>query len=579
MKTTKLNPGILIIAVFLTMSLIAFGAVAHAATISGTVRNSVGAAITDATITVEAFQGDQCEGLQWVGSVGTSNGIYTIINLPAGTYFLRTENGGHSEYVNEFHTGGDPDPSSPDCSQAIQVDVTSTDAIGKDFKLDIGYSISGKVYKSDGTTLITDAVIDVGVLQGDDSCGWLQWMGDITITTGNYTIRGLPTGSYFLHTQNRNESNYVNEFHTGGETDPSSPDCGQALAIEVSAGVPIVSDIDFNLDTGGSISGNLYKSDGETLIEDAQIEVAVINGNPCEWHQWIGSIHTSNGSYTIMGLPVGTWYMRTDNNNESNYVNEWHTGGSPDPSSPDCGQAVEVSVTEGGTTPDINFNLDTGGSISGIVADSLGAAIDGTATLIQVSVYQGDPCGWRQHIGGAFQDASGVYTIMGLPVGTYYLQTNNNNESNYVNEWHTGATDPSSFDCELATQVSVTEGGTTPDIDFELEMGGSVSGTVYQGGSVAEGARVVAWLGDPCEDRQWMADAWTDENGEYKIWGLPAGTCYVQTQNDNEYADEWYADTASAYYCYEAEPVTVVSELDQPGINFQLATRAGGFSY
>ena len=211
-------------------------------------------------------------------------------------------------------------------------------------------------------------------------------------------------------------------------------------------------------------------------------------------------------------------------------------------------------------------------TIRGTVKNNAGTGITGP-TVIWVAAIQGNPCEWHEWKGYAVTNpVDGTYEIE-VVEGTYYLQTYNNNQSNYVNEWHTGATDPSSSDCDLAIEISVTDAAPASDIDFKLELGGSVSGTGIDSlvsPNAIEDARVVAWLGDPCEDRQWMTDAWTDENGEYKIWGIPAGTCYVQTHNENEYADEWYDDPASTYYCHEAESVTVVSNVDEAGINFQL---------
>jgi len=330
-----------------------------------------------------------------------------------------------------------------------------------------------------------------------------------------------------------------------------------------------------NAHAATTISGTVYQDNGTTPIPG--IRVDAIQGTPCEWREWIASDTTDgNGYYEITLLLEGTYYLWASNNNTSNYVNEWHTGGVPDPSSYDCNLAVEVTVTDGTPATGINFNLDMGGAISGTVADSAGNLIDGTGTPISVNVFTGDSCGWRQCVGGASQDEFGAYKIWGVPVGTsYYLQTDNRNQSNYVNEWHTGGVpDPSSLDCNLAAPVTVSENVITPGKNFKLDMGGSVSGIVYQGGSVAEGARVAAWqTDDPCEDRQWIADAWTDVNGEYKIWGLPlpaTGTCYLQTQNENEYADEWYAATASTYYCYEAEEILVSQGVDTAGYNFQL---------
>jgi len=305
-----------------------------------------------------------------------------------------------------------------------------------------------------------------------------------------------------------------------------------------------------------TISGTVRNSNGSP-ITDTAIQVNVFSGDPCEWHQWVGGTqtNTADGTYTIT-VPNGTYYLHSNNMNHSNYVNEWHTGDALDPSSVVCSEGIEVTVTDVTPATGKNFNLELGGSVAGTVKDSADLAI--TSTTFRVDVIQGDPCEWYQCVGSAQTNpADGTYTVMGVPAGNFYLHADNMNQSNYVNEWHTGDTDSSSLDCSLAVPVSVTSGVTTSDIYFNLEIGGSVSGTVYQGGSATQGVRVEAYQGDPCEHRQWIGGADTDVNGVYQILGLPAGTCYLQSRNNNEYAPEWYADTESTYYCYEAGEVTV----------------------
>ena len=77
-------------------------------------------------------------------------------------------------------------------------------------------------------------------------------------------------------------------------------------------------------------------------------------------------------------------------------------------------------------------------SISGTVANSSGP-ITGMVGQIQVHAWQGYPCGWIQWKSSAAIDTNGDYTISVPSAGDYYLQTDNLNQSDYINEWWTGA--------------------------------------------------------------------------------------------------------------------------------------------
>jgi hypothetical protein len=193
-----------------------------------------------------------------------------------------------------------------------------------------------------------------------------------------------------------------------------------------------------------------------------------------------------------------------------------------------------------------DFALDLGGIISGRVYESNGTT-PATGVQIEVRAIQGDPCGNQQHVGWASTDSSsGTYTLMGLPDGVSFLQTNNMNQSNYVNEWWTGDVDPSDRDCSLAQSISVSSGDTVVGKDFALD---------------------------------WLGGASTDENGEYSILGLPVGSVYVQSCagcNEFKYIDEWWKDGGGTPNCNKAGEVPVTAGGITANIDFQLDTDSDG---
>ena len=102
------------------------------------------------------------------------------------------------------------------------------------------------------------------------------------------------------------------------------------------------SDIDFSLRQGGIISGMVYQNDGVTPVTDASIRIQAVQGDPCaEWTFTMMTTTKSDGTYTLVGMPAGTYYVRTDNKGESDYVNEWWAAAG---SSKHCATADPVEI-------------------------------------------------------------------------------------------------------------------------------------------------------------------------------------------------------------------------------------------
>ena len=561
--------------------LFGFGTAANAdQSISGTIYQSDGSTpVTDATIQIQVISsGDPCGEIQTVYSTTTSTGSYTISGVADGAYYLLTQNQGNSDYVVEWWNGASPDPSDYVCVNAVQVTVSGSDVTGKDFHLDVGVTISGTVYQSDGTTPVTGDGIHVSVKSGNPCHQYPHVAGTISNTAnGTYTIRGVPAGTFYLQTNNGYQSNWVNEWWNGDSPDPSDHDCSSAAQLTVSN-----SDLtgrDFHLDLGVSISGTVYQSDGSTPVTGDEIQIIVYNGDPCQQYAVVteGRTDTSDGTYKIWGVPTGNYYLEANNGNQSNWVNELWNGDSPDPSDRDCSSAAQLTIS-GSDLTGRDFHLDLGVSISGTVYQS-GGTIPVTGDVVNVNVLSGDPCGYRPHVAGTSTNPSdGTYKIWGVPTGDFYLGTNNGNQSNWVNEWWNGdSPDPSGYNCESA--VPITFSGDLTGKDFHIEDGASISGTVYQSGGTVpvtgDAINVNVQDGDCTTGVTWVAGTITDpDNGTYKVWGVPAGSFYVSTHNDNRsnWLNEWWngdSPDPSDYNCGIAVKPTV-SGIDLTDIDFHL---------
>jgi len=521
-----------IILFFICTVLLISMAVADAATFNGYVRDTGGSPI--AGIWVQVWD-DSCDGnvLPGVGGHSGSDGSFQIINVPDGTHYIMANPASFPqrlgpdfrEYVDQWWEGIDPQD---DCLLTTPVTVSGNDTIsGINFALDVGGSISGKITNGSGTP-VEDAWVQAWY--NDVTPGYvMRGIGAHTDANGDYTIHGVPPGPILVATNN------VNDVIIWWDGDNGDPDPAQAETINIQPDSMIteVNIVHHNL---SNISGTVYQSDGTTPLTGVEIAVHVFSGNPCGGGENVGSvsIDTSNGTYTTTALSPGDYYLRTSNRNQSNYVNEWWAG---PVSVTSCSGAQSVTVSTVNII-DKDFQLDDGFSISGMVYQS-----DGSTPIpdnnVWVEAYTGDPCEDHQWIGFEWT-SSGAYTIMGLPPGDYYLRTTSNtNESVYASEWW--ANPASAFYCSEAQTVIVTSADIA-DIDFQLDIGGSITGVVVNDSGVPQANLEVDYWNDLCSVSKIVTTA---VDGSFEIIGLPPGLMEIEIEPDVDTGLAMYVRTYS----------------------------------
>ena len=206
---------------------------------------------------------------------------------------------------------------------------------------------------------------------------------------------------------------------------------------------------------------------------------------------------------------MGTW-------NQGGFIDEYYDNVTS------FGGATGVVVTGGFNTPSINFSLAMSGSLSGrVVRDSNGTGIPN----VTISVYNG---AW-QYVRNGGTDSFGYYTVGGLPAGSYYVGTSNG--SGYLDEYYDNVPKAgSSWPPAGVIAVGVSAGSDTPDINFGLALGGSISGRVVRDfdGAGVRNIQVRAYDGG----WDFMGGDTTDSEGNYRISGLLAGTYYLRTSNN-----------------------------------------------
>ena len=538
-----------------TTSGVDFG-LAQGGTVGGRVTDAATAApLADVQVEIYDSSGSSVDYAYTDGS-----GQYvTTTGLPAGTYYARTYN--WIGYFDELYddilctvscptTGGTPVP--------VTAGATTT---GIDFALTRGGQIGGTV--SDAGTGAPLAGVSVTVYTS--SGAWAAWGS--TDGSGHYAVGGLLTGTYYARTSN--SLGYIEEVYDdiqclGG----CSVLTGTPIPVTVGGVTP---GVDFGLTIGGRIGGRVVDAATGGAVSSVSVGIYTPSG------AWMASGYTDAlGNYlTSSGLPTGTYRAQTYN--RVGYIDEVYDD-VPCPGGCTVTSGTPIAVTVGNTTSGIDFALAAGGRFSGTVTD---AATGDLVASASVRIYAASGASF----GFANGDGSGHYiTGTGLPAGIYYAVSTN--RGGYVDELYGDVPCPGGACVPMSgAPIAVTMGATTTGIDFALDEGGLVSGTVTHaatgtplaGVSVRIYALSGSWIGSGYADGsgQYLTSGYTDASGHYATSaGLPAGTYYAQTYNADGYVDELFDGVECAGYgCTRADGtgVSVVPGVTTGGVDFALS--------
>jgi hypothetical protein len=495
-----------------------FGSVTTTGSISGTVTNSTGTALSGICA--------QASGPAGTFSAATaSNGGYTISGLATGYYYLSFSPGcGNStDYALQYY------PDSAFLSGATVFSVSAVQPLtGYNAVLQLGGSVSGTVVDSAGAGISGICVTDV------------ETGAEVnTGSSGSYTLSDLPVGGAFI---------------SFGILDGAPGSCGPNLsyagfvgpgAVQVAAG-GTTANVDATLTPGGALSGTVTDEAGTGLPGMCVIVSATAGGGNGGYDS---AITGAGGAYTISDLASGSYAV----------IASPGCGGSLAYAQAIYEQGASVAVTAGQATTGIDIALQAGGSIGGTVTTGAGPV---AGICVNVSTEGGGVDG-----GFTATSGSGAYLIPGLSAGLYSVT------------YQPGCRGSASVIGQTLNDVAVTDGQSTSGVNITLSAAGSISGTVTaSGGTGAEGVCVDA-AGNGVSTSSVSEVAITGSTGTYTVLGLTAGTYTVEFYSgcggSTDYAAQYYNDQPTFA---TAASVTVTGTSDTPGINatMQLAGAISG---
>ncbi|MDZ7262619.1 MAG: Ig-like domain-containing protein, partial [candidate division KSB1 bacterium] len=196
-----------------------------------------------------------------------------------------------------------------------------------------GGFITGHVYDSQNKRPLSR--IDIGFVHQDSGTAQSYVTSQ---EDGSYISPGLPIGSYIVRAGSA-PYNYILEFYN------NTREQEQAQLIQVTTS-DTVKGIDFYLEKGGAISGQVLEEDGVTPIPHAWVVVLREDGS------WVLDIHSkADGSYVVSGLDSGKYFVQVYSVDPSRYHPEYYHD------SPRLTDATPVPVTIPDTTKGIDFRL------------------------------------------------------------------------------------------------------------------------------------------------------------------------------------------------------------------------------
>ena len=293
---------------------------------------------------------------------------------------------------------------------------------------------------------------------------------------GGYLISGLAPGNYVLFTTN--SLGLVDEVYNNISCAVSPCDLDRGTPVPVTAGAT-TANRNFLLDPGGRVTGRV--TDAATGAGVAGVQVSLYAAQASGPRFVRGGTSNASGDYTVEGLATGQYFAFTTN--AGGYTNEIFDDllcpGRCEPAVATA-SGTPIPVTVNTTTAGRHFVLGRGGAISGTVRDAATGNPVPNASLTAVT-----RLGTRAvETGFAESNASGQYTVSGLPAGTYEVYAR---ADGYAPEILGGVVCVGAcrdvIQTSPGTPIVVTVGGTASGNDIALDRGGRIAGVVTEANS------------------------------------------------------------------------------------------------
>ncbi|MFH1110427.1 MAG: carboxypeptidase regulatory-like domain-containing protein [Planctomycetota bacterium] len=518
---------------------------------------------------------------EWMAGAGTDTSGSYMFSLPPGEYVLDAWGPQETYFTQQTYNGLSGNVWTRDNWQnatRITVAEGSTTA-GIDFALGIGGRIHGYVRDSDNAGL---AGVSVSAYDSDGR----HVQGTGPDDESRYSFAPLEPGTYYIDAEPylvgvsclSAATSY--DDHTGAFYWYSCHGRQDELQTVVVQPRLDVGPVGFVLPPGGAISGWVTESDGVTPLSGAW--VGVFDESLCLVSYTFTQI---DGTFVTCGVPPGQYILTASELDCSYFTPQTYNALLGYPWMYDnWANAARILVREGETVSNINFALPEGGTIEGKVTEQDGTTwIEGATIILRESDQS-----WGA---STTTNVDGTYVFCSLPAGEYVLEAWGPEGAYFTQRTYAGL--PGNLwtrdNWQRATRIPVVAGETVSEINFALDRGGRILGTVIlpDGGAVSDGNVFV----QAYDEYGWhIAGTETGAEGQPGNYAftLDPGRYYLNVFMHGNAAAEYcflapvtYDGHAGAFTWYncngrlsELEAVQVLLEQDVPDVDFVMP--AGG---
>jgi carboxypeptidase family protein len=377
--------------------------------------------------------------LREVQATSHDDGTYQL-DLVRGKYRLFASLPGSDYLPQFFSTSGE--------ARGDVIDVATFSSFRIiDLKLAAGGSIGGRILRA--TDLAPIADLRVYAIAPDFRTSTQ------TNRDGSYRFRALPRGTYKIQALPLAE-NYIPVYFGGVREVEKSSD----ISVER---LQSVSNIDFRLRPGGTISGRVYANKNREPIAG----VRIVAENRTRPEPPYFAFSDSQGFYSLHGLSEGAYTMESIPSREGassrgrRFLKQFHEGRF------DAELADYLEIGTGSVFTGINFALFEGGSISGSVRSRYHNRPLSNVTLLFQNV--------DKTIVNPFQTTTGPdgeFIVSDLPPGNYWVETIvPDRVKKLVNLFYR-----EKLSAAKADVISLEEGERVRRIDFNLPLGATIRG-------------------------------------------------------------------------------------------------------
>ena len=471
--------------------------------VSGTVRGTANVLLSDVLVEAYPFGG----GPLLASASTDETGTYALRGLPSTGVTISFTDDADRGYVTEWSNNR------ADEESADKIIVAAGGAVVVDSALVTGASIAGTVTGA-GTPVVPLADATVTIV---DSSG--EYAGDSTTDAlGNFTVAGLPAGTYSMSFDAPEGSLY------SGEWWQNQPDFESSTPIVIAAGAALTG-YKATLASAGAISGTVTGSDRPGVgIEGVDVIAFTEFGEEATT-----ATTDSNGAYELSSLPVGSYRVQFGTAAVPTYAPQWWKN------KPNFDEATEILVKSGTTTAGRDSVLVLGGTISGLVAG--GSPAVGLEN-VEVTAYDDQ----QNPISTTETSGAGEFTLRGIPAGSITLGYHETSDpAVFLDEYWNNKTS-----IDDATYFATTAAGTITGRNATLAVGAVISGVIT--GDDAPGVPLdgaVVELFDT--GHSLVTDAVTGDDGSYRFSALAPGTYKLSftAPDASGYGSEWWDNAAS----------------------------------